>query len=388
MKALLVTFDKYPDFDAGAVRIHMFGKILSEAGYEVHVISMGPSTCFREIDENDGIKHLSFRGKSQNIVCKAIYYMLFALRLSLHLKRNNYQVVIHSQLDEICFKILQSYGIKTGSTVIYDCVEWFSESQFNNGRKSRVYRRNNRYNTVLTNKNSSVIAISKFLENHFINREIRVVRIPVIMDTVTTLVEKIDTDKIVIIYAGSPGKKDYLCNFIKAIDLLPTVFQKKMQYTVLGVNYDQLVSVCGIDKEVLDRVKDYLDVRGKVSRKEVVEAYSIADFSVLIRPADQRYSKAGFPTKFVESLCCSTPVICNLTSDLELYAIDDDNSVIISDIDPETIEKALERIIGFSHDHIDSMKRAARTTAINSFDYHCYSVALNEFINIHSDIEN
>ena len=44
MKALLVTFDKYPNGDAGAIRVHMFAKILNEAGYETFVISMGKST--------------------------------------------------------------------------------------------------------------------------------------------------------------------------------------------------------------------------------------------------------------------------------------------------------------------------------------------------------
>lgn len=53
MKALLVTFDKYPDLDAGAVRIHMFAKILQEVGYETFVISMGKSTHNRMTLENE-----------------------------------------------------------------------------------------------------------------------------------------------------------------------------------------------------------------------------------------------------------------------------------------------------------------------------------------------
>ena len=70
MKALLVTFDKYPDIDAGAVRVHMFGKVLSEAGYDVHVVSMGKTTGYKEIKELDGIRHVSYRGYSNNKLFK------------------------------------------------------------------------------------------------------------------------------------------------------------------------------------------------------------------------------------------------------------------------------------------------------------------------------
>ena len=41
MNALIVTFDKCPNKDAGAVRLHMFASILNQIGYRVVVISMG-----------------------------------------------------------------------------------------------------------------------------------------------------------------------------------------------------------------------------------------------------------------------------------------------------------------------------------------------------------
>ena len=51
-------------------------------------------------------------------------------------------------------------------------------------------------------------------------------------------------------------------------------------------------------------------------------------FDVLLRYSDLRYTKAGFPTKVVESLASATPVITNITSDLEMYLKDGENSVI------------------------------------------------------------
>ena len=115
-------------------------------------------------------------------------------------------------------------------------------------------------------------------------------------------------------------------------------------------------------------------------RTEVFSAYSNADFSILIRDADQRYARAGFPTKFVESLCCSTPVICNLSSDLNKYVIDWNNAVILPNILPITIKKMLEKIVNTPREEIDAMKVNARITAENMFGYSLYSDQLISFI--------
>ena len=381
MKALLVTLDKYPDIDAGAVRTHMFAKMLMELGYSVQVISMGPSTSYRKVVETDGVEHMSFRGLSNNKLIKATYYVLFPFRLRAHLINHEYSVIIHSQLDEISLRILQKYGIKKKIPVIYDSVEWFSPSQFPRGEKARAYKRNNKYNTTLIKSPSSVIAISKYLEKNFKNKGVKTVRIPVVMDTKSISVKKeTSADYITLFYAGSPGKKDYLENVINAIDLMKEEAQKRIRFIILGVTADQLVSMCGVKKEVLDRVAPCLEVKGRVPREQVLAAYSTADFSVLIRPTDQRYAMAGFPTKFVESLCCSTPVICNITSDLGDYVVDGNNSIVLESINSEVIAQKLSELIETSIEKLSIMKKQARETAIGEFDYRKYTKSLLSLI--------
>ena len=383
MKALLITFDKYPDIDAGALRIHMFGKMLLEAGYEVHVISMGPSTRFQEIVEPDGIVHTSYRGTSEKKILKALYYLSFPNRLQDHLRQNDYNVIIHTQVDERSLYAIQAYGRKKSIPVLYDSVEWFSETQFSKGVKSRAYIKNNNYNTKLIKEPSSVIAISKYLEDHFKSNGIKTIRIPVVIDTNKTIVKKEYSSKhITLIYAGSPGKKDYLRNIIYAIDLLESDEKDKLRFVILGCTSEDLINLCGVKPDILERVKNVLEVKGRVPRNQVLSEYSKADFSVLIRPTDQRYAKAGFPTKFVESMTCNTPVICNLTSDLAVYAEDGLNSIVIQDIDPKSIVKALKRIIRLTKDQIKAMGDKARITAELCFDYRMYSRILLDFIEL------
>jgi hypothetical protein len=68
---------------------------------------------------------------------------------------------------------------------------------------------------------------------------------------------------------------------------------------------------------------------GRIPRPQVLEELSKADFTVLMRSEEQRYAKAGFPTKFVESLATATPVIANSTSDLGMYLKDGENGYVV-----------------------------------------------------------
>ena len=382
MKALLVTFDKYPDLDAGAVRIHMCAKILQEAGYETFVISMGKSTHNRMILENDGINHISYRGDSSNTIAKAMYYLEYPIRLYKYLMKANVDLIIHTQIDESSLRIIQEYGKRKKIPVLYDGVEWYSESQFLNGKKARGYKQNNRYNVELIQKPEAVIAISSYLRDHFMMRNIQTVQIPVIMDVASTYIEKSPVgDQVKILYAGSPGKKDYLVNVLDGLALLNEEERKKIQLTIAGCTKEQLVDICGVNRSVLESVNKSLRILGRISREQVLEEYKNADFSVLIRPVKERYAQAGFPTKFVESMCCSTPVICNITSDLGMYARDEINSIIVNDISSDEIAKALRRVISFSYEEKSAMRINARKTATECFDYKIYADDFMTFVN-------
>lgn len=382
MKALLVTFDKYPDLDAGAVRIHMFGKMLIDIGYDVYVISMGPSTGFKETIEPDKIKHISYRGKHKSRVFKALYYLSFPFRLKHQINNIDFDVIIHTQVDVHSLRLLQAYGRKKKIPVIFDCVEWFSKSQFSNGDKSRAYKLNNMYNEKLIAKPSSVISISSYLENHFKNKGLKSIKIPVVIDTSESVIKyKHDNSLISLLYAGSPGRKDYIDNVIYAIDLLEPDERKHVIFTILGCTADQIKDVCGVNEDVLNRIKDSLIIRGRVSRTEVIKAYSTADFSILIRHSDERYAKAGFPTKFVESINYSTPVICNVSSDLGEYLINGVNSIVLDSITPDAIANILRSLLLLDTNKLASMKEAAKRTAITYFDYKIYEDKLYSLIN-------
>lgn len=80
---------------------------------------------------------------------------------------------------------------------------------------------------------------------------------------------------------------------------------------------------------------------GRVSHTEAFSYVCEADFQMLIRENTLKNS-AGFPTKFVESMSCCTPLIATLTSNIDDYLQDEVNGFIVSDEHPlgEVLKKA------------------------------------------------
>lgn len=379
-KALFITYDKFPDIDAGAVRTHMFANMLYDAGYSVRVISMGPYTG-KTIKYVDGIEYKSYRLSYDNFLGKVLAYLIFPLRLIFELIRYDSDVCIHTQVSRSVLDVLKKYCKKKNKIIVYDAVEWFSPEQFEKGENSKVYKINDAYNQNLIQGKHKVIAISKYLTNHFQEKKVKVINIPVVLDIRNLHVHKFDiNNKIKIIYAGSPGKKDFLHVIIQALTKINKNELDKLRLEIIGCTKENLVNCCGVSKKDLITLKDVLDIKGRISREKVLDEYASANFSILIRSQNQRYAKAGFPTKFVESLSLSTPVICNLTSDLGDYVIDGINGIIVKDESVEACYQAFKQILLFDKKELKAMQTAAKEMALKNFDYRKYTQKLVDFI--------
>lgn len=381
-KVLLITTDKYPNGDAGSVRQHSFAKLYRELGYEVTVVGMGACTNF-QLKNNDGVSYLSLRDAKNSFAAKVKNYLLFKSRLKSFLKSYGnceYIQVVDVPVNALFY--LKKYAKKHNIRLIHDSVEWYSPEQFRLGRFSLPYILKEKYNTKWIDKQFSVIAISSFLEKHFKSRGINTVRIPVIMNVSEMPCEKRTAeDKTVFLYAGSPGKKDYLAEIIKGFSLLPQELLTRAELQLLGINKEQLTVLCGVEESAVEYIGNSLVCLGRVPREEVLNRLAAADFTVLLRSETQRYAKAGFPTKAVESLSTATPIITNLTSDLGLYLKDGYNSIIVSDCSPTAFSKAAEKALLLSSEEKKLMYTNARKTAEEFFDYRLYNQKISHLLN-------
>ena len=378
----IITTNKYPEGDAGAIREHSFCCILRKLGYRPIVVGLGPTTEFSS-REYDNVTYYSLRYPRNDKISKASSYLLFGLNLKRvfqKYKKQNISGIIFVTGSERTLNLLKNFCAKRNVQLYHDSVEWYSPSEFVKGEKAKGYIKNNKLNTELIDEKIKVFAISSFLENHFKSRNIKAIRVPVIMDVNNIKAKKcVNPEYIKVVYAGQMGKKDKIVNFIKALPLLSQEELKKIKVCIIGLTKEAYENVHG---KIPDEVSTCVTFTGRVPRSEVLKHLETADFTMLLRPEDERYAMAGFPTKVVESLSSSTPVISNLTSDLGMYLQDGCNSIVVNGTTVEDCAKALKKAVSVSYEQRLEMQKKSRETAEKEFDYEVYISEFEEFISL------
>ena len=357
----------------------MFEKL----GYSVTVIGYGEFTG-NNLKTYDGIDYISLRPKSKSKIVRAIYRFASTDRRIKFLKNSCYDasVILLSDVGPNTFKKVEKYARDKNILLLHDSVEWFSPEQFSLGEKSVFYKECQKVNTRIVTKGWRVMAISTYLEEHFSKQCDKVVRVPVILDTKSTEFNTTpcQNGKVTFAYVGSPGRKDYLRNIIEGFAMLDSEEISRININVVGVNRDQLISVCGVEEACLNKLGDALAIHGRVPHSAAEDFVRNADYTLLLRDPNMRYAKAGFPTKIVESLACATPPICNISSDLGLYLRDGENAFIVKDMSAEELCITLKRVLTKSTDDMRKMRENARGTAEKCFDYRNYTDIFAELI--------
>ena len=377
---VIVTTNKYPEGDAGAVRQHTFACLLRDMGYTPVVVGLGATTDFT-MKEYDGIKYYSFRYPKDDTISKAKSHLLFKYNLNKILKKYDSSFIkgiLFVNGRESTIDFLKAYSRKNNVQLYHDSVEWYSPSEFQKGEKAKGYIANNKLNTELIDTNFKVFAISSFLEKHFKSLNIDALRVPVIMDTSKiNSIKNTNPNYIKIVYAGQMGPKDRIVNFIRALELLNDDELKRIKIVLIGITKDAFEAFAGV---LSQRICECIEFTGRIPREDVLKHLESADFTMLLRPENERYAKAGFPTKVVESLASATPVICNYTSDLKMYLNDGENSVIVKDTTIDNCVESLQRAVNLSLEERQEMQFNARKTAEKFFDYRKYEASIGSFI--------
>lgn len=247
--------------------------------------------------------------------------------------------------------------------------EWFDRSAFV-GIKGVPKFINDRYSLYFQYpKINNIITISTFHAEYYRNKGCNVVTIPTLVDM--REYEGLDLsipheEKLKIVYAGSPAKKDYLANVIKSIDLLNESEQAKLEIHLYGCTEAGL-STLGFSEQYISSRSNVIFCHGKIPYDDVKKRITDADFTILLRP-NKRYANAGFPTKVGESMACGTPVIANITSDLGKYILDEYNGIISDDETPEACARAIRRALMLNDIQLSQMRVAAIETAKSGFD--------------------
>lgn len=375
MEILLVNTGFYPDKDAGSTRVTIFAKMLKELRHHPVVASYSNFDNY-SIENIDGIDYVS-------LIPRMRYFKKsIAELLTKQIVKPDVIWIYWAPLPAFIF--LKNYCKKNNIKLVHDSVEWFSAYSLKE-KLSYNYLERIITNKYIINRRFNVISISSFLNNYYSNKKIKSIRIPILMDIVKmNCSKKFSNDgKIHLLYAGSPshgkGKssKDDLMTIFNALSNLSNETSDKIKFVILGLNNEQILDIYGFD---IKKCKVEIEALGRVPRNVVLEKLQDTHFTLLLRDANAIYAKAGFPTKAVESLSTGTPLICNLSSDLNLYLKDFENSIILEKNNVDSLVKAFDRIINLNYNDYLKLSENARKTALDNFYYKLYLKELEEFL--------
>lgn len=373
----------FPEEGAAAKRVLNIGRALRLSDYEV--IYAGNNVNNRKEDKDidniyryDGFEY--YKNDIVGILNKRIDYYYSFKRIKkiicdIENKNKRVEVIIGYHMDFLGMIQCINYCKKNKIKFISDCTEWYDPRQVVHGLFGLSYYNSQLRMLIANKKVDGLIAISSYLEDYY-KKYTNVLRVPA-LDNVNTKVVNIEeeNEEVRFVYCGNPGKKDDLLSIWNAFEKIGNSYKWKLN--IVGIDKSHfLFNEDKYSKEVINRFKFY----GRLSLKEAQNVIEESDFSILIRPEDRRYTKAGFPTKFSESLALGVPMICNLTSDIKDYLINLENGITVNGSSELDLVQALNSALNLERDKIEIMKINARKTAEIYFDYRNYKERLSNLI--------
>lgn len=386
---------RFPDKDAAAQRVLGIAKALRKENINTIFCGWETSPRLEDLNHNGNYKYADFEYYSQaeldlqsKSLIEKIRRSIFRGTKTIQWIKNNIDVnkinsiIIYNANSYFIYKLFK-FSKKNNIKLVCDCTEWYEGSHLPGGRYGIVNFDNNIRIKILYPLIKNIIVISSYLENYLQKKGCNTLVIPPLVD-LEDLKWGISTqdhnnsfnNKLNIIYAGDPGKKDLLRLVFTALEDI-NKDSTKIGFYILGVDKVHLKnSFFGEFKEFPSYIKCF----GRVSQEKVPEYYHQCDFSILLRE-NKRYAHAGFPTKLVESLSSGIPIITNCTSDIPKYITNGENGFLLNNTSASELIKCFYQILSLSKDELKAMKLNAKRSSNENFDFRLFSNQLKSYFN-------
>lgn len=375
-KVLYIGRFMFPDLDAAANRVLGIGTIMTELGFEV--VYAGSNEVCREVDLcEDGLYR--YRGflytartpySSKDFYFKWDYFLGTAELLGV----DNIKYIIAYHFPAVALLGLRKWCKGKGISLIADCTEWYKLSS----NTLMWYVDSELRMRVVQPLVGNIIVISSYLENIYNRKKCQTVKIPIVGTEPAVSKTAYTGEGTVFCYCGNPGKKDLLLDIFMAFTNL---YERRQdfKFEVVGLTKKRFIEKYALDIRLLDAIDKFATFHGFVSQTEAKKIVASSDFSVLLRN-NQRTAMAGFPTKFVESMFCGTPMVANITGDLGQYLKDGANGFVVTEGSVEALLSALEKACNSSLGQRIQMMRGCIDCANTELYYKYYLDLMEEFL--------
>lgn len=371
----------FPWGQAGSRRVYGNAMSLVEAGYDVIVASGDAPSALKTFPSaiNEGAT-LTYLGVGEIPLSGGYLGKLWQHLINCGVRTVNWlseqpvkpkYVVIYGGLAAFSWHVYR-WCRQNHVPVIADVVEWYDPAQMLGGRFGPFYVSANMAFHGMYPRFDGVIAISSFLERHF-SPAVPVITVPPTVELTGAMPTALERDHVLrLVYAGVPGKKDLLGEVISAICMVSGQINVHLQ--IIGPSLNEVLALSG-----LRALPPVISVLGRLPQEAVKAELIAADFSILVRES-RRFTNAGFPTKFVESMAASTPVIANITSDLGDYLVDSINGFVVQRPTAESIAETIRKAGALNAGEKHQMKVRAYQTAAEKFIYQRFSEDFKNFL--------
>lgn len=371
-----------PNQNAAAQRVWANSLLFESLG--LRVILLGVSKSTTQFTKNESSKFLTYTKQSPSKPFQWLK-MLISIKEVRSIVKNvkehgEIKLIVAYNYPAIALLRLSYYTRRKNIKLIADCTEW---PQIENPRTIKEWIKN--FDTTLRMryvqpKLNGIIVISRYLKEYYAKKMSNIIQLPPLVnkgDAKWTYEDvKVPQDKIVMVYAGSPGNggKDRLDLIIKALSSITKKTNLKYELKIVGIDKTEYLMNFG-QATIPASLEPNLSFLGRIPHTQAVSILKSAHYSIFVRD-ENRITTAGFPTKFVESISCGTPVLTNKSSNVTDYLVSGENGFLLR-IESENLSKDLQLALNQPMDKILKMKKACRMTII--FNYTGYAQELSVF---------
>ncbi|MBW7832190.1 MAG: glycosyltransferase [Simplicispira suum] len=375
----------FPNGGAAARRILGVSKSMQAAGFDVKVACGQVGNAGHTSEWFEGIEVFSLAERTSEHLPRLLKHMTYFFMGSKtvawldSLEYKPQTLILYSGYSPYLLNLLP-WARRNRVHLVFDAVEWYDPHSFL-GWLSPYQINIELAMRLLLPRVGHVLSISHFLHHYYLARGCQSLLMPPTLD-VTAIVWRTEgratKSPLKLVYAGSPGRKDLLNSIVEAV-LRMRSNGHVLRLSVAGIAVKEAGDYPAVRNRAPEEVALGVDFVGMLSHEASMALVREADFSLLLRQ-DARYSRAGFPTKFVESFAVGTPVIANLTSDLAHYLKEGETGFICAGSSPEDMEIALTRALTITNEQHSRMRARCRTLATEAFDYRTLAAPLSKFL--------
>lgn len=374
-----------PDKNAAAQRVIANGKLLTKLGYEVSYIGVNRDQSKQENRrENLNIDNFKFASWKQNYPTSHKDWLSFLSDISF-LKniikedlRSNVDIIVVYNYPSIALLKLIKYCKKKNIKLIADITEWYQPSgnfifRVIKGLDS-LYRMR-----ILNKKLDGVITISKYLYNFY--KDSNRILLPPLVDKNSpkwkNVLNSNNNNIRKIVYVGSPGNglKDRLDKIILSLSRIKDNIGE-FEFRIVGITKEEFVDFFDINLSQ-DSMLFNISFEGRKPHKEAIKIIKQADYSIFLRD-NNLTNTAGFPTKFVESVSCNTPVITNASSNIKDFLKNGELGYLIDVSSNKKMDESLTVSLNQKQEKINYMKQ--QCFLFNEFHYEYYEGKMEKFL--------